>query len=89
MVKLNYDGLTNADPARVAKASFKLLNELQNHDQGTICAASAAVFLILCERFKVEPQDVFTATKNLLVADRVDGRHEFGAVKLFAQHEIK
>ncbi len=88
MPKLNYDGLNNAPPKEVAQAAFELLDRLQNHRQEVLCASLAAAFLVVCEHFQVEPQDVFVATRNLLMDEREGGRHEFGAVKLFVQHEI-
>jgi hypothetical protein len=87
-MKINYDGLNNADPSQVAKAVFEQLDRLQGHPQGVLCASAAITFLLLCEHFKVEPQDVFVAAKNLLMDDRQGGRHEFGAVRLFVQNEI-
>jgi hypothetical protein len=87
-MKINYDGLNNADPAQVAQAAFTQLDRLQGFKQEVLCASAAATFLLLCEHFKVEPQDVFVATKNLLMDDREGGRHEFEAVRLFVKHEI-
>jgi hypothetical protein len=50
-------------------------------------AASCVVFLALCETMRVNPQDAFTATKNLMVA--TDGqRPEFRTVADFLKHEV-
>ena len=77
-----------ADPSVVAKASFKVINQLQNFDPGIQATTAAAVFLVLCEHFKVPAQDIFTATKNLL-NDQGEKQQELRALHDYVKSEIK
>lgn len=88
MTRFNYDGLNNAPPEEVALASFRLLEVLQDYPAPTQAAATAAAFLLLCEQWKVPPQEVFVATKNLLTDDRHGKAPHFNALRLYLQHEI-
>lgn len=85
---LNHDRMNNADPALVARASFDTLQILQHYHREVQAEALAASFLLLCERLKVPPQDVFVATKNMLIANPDNRIDHFGALRLYLQHEI-
>lgn len=89
MSKINYDGLVNAQPQQVAHATMVLLHELQNHQPPVQAAALAATFVLLCEHYGVEPQDVMTATKNLLLAEGQGKRPEFGAARDYLRYEVR
>lgn len=92
MAKKNviYDKLVNAPRILTASLSLGLIDRVQGHylTPGVQVAALAATFLLVCERFNVEPQDAFTATKNLM--NDHDGRSiEFEAVRLYLQNEVR
>lgn len=90
-MRLNPDLLNNMPPEAVALASFEVIDALQRHHlyPANQVGALAATFLLVCSHLKLDPQDVFTATKNLLMADRYAGRQHFNAVKLYVENEIK
>lgn len=88
MARLNYDGLVNASPDRVGAACIHILTRLQDYPPHVQAAATAAVFLTLCEHYKVPAQDVMVATKNLMFGDQQGRRPEFGAVRDYLRHEV-
>jgi hypothetical protein len=86
---LNWDLLNNAPRKKVSGAAFQLLTKLQDNDPETQVAATCTLFLLLCERYRMEPSDVFRMAKNALAFDR-DKRSEehFGAVRSYLANEI-
>lgn len=84
---LNYDGLVNANVSEVSGAVFECLNVLQNKPPHIRTSASALLFLLLCERFRAEPQDVFVAAKNLLASNEAETDVRFLALKAYIAHE--
>lgn len=88
MARISYDGLNNAPAQEVADASFMVLSTIQTLPQHIQCAATAAVFLMLCEHFRVPAQDVFVATKNILMDEREGQSLSFNTCRLYIQHEI-
>jgi len=88
--KINLDALNNAPPKEVAEASFEIIDRLQHrHSTPHIQAAAVcAAFLVLCHRLRIEAQDVFTATGNMMADEREGGRAEFQALKLYVDNEI-
>ena len=88
--KVNLDAINNAPPKEVALASFEIINALQNHyDRPHVQAAAAcAVFLVLCQQVRIEPQTIFTAVSNILSDEREGGRDEFEALRMYVANEI-
>jgi hypothetical protein len=89
MAKLNYDGLVNAPAKEVAEAGFSVIDALQKFPPHTRASATAAVFLLLCEEFRAQPQDVFTATKNLLASKDAGQSDHIAALRLYVTHEAR
>lgn len=80
--------MVNAPSDRVAKAAMALIDRLQNYPAAIQSVAVAALFLTVCNVHGAEPQDVFTAAKNMM-ADTIHGeRPEFRALRLYAKHEL-
>lgn len=89
-VPFDHLAMVNAKPQRIANAAMSVLDRLQrgfkSHEQAL---ALAAVFLLLCEGLKVEPQDVMTTIKNLLVrSNDGHGSPEFWAMRAYIQMEM-
>ena len=88
MSKINRDKISNADPKQVSKAAFSVLDRLQNFPAWIQPMAAAAVMLLLCSGLRLEAQDLFTVTKNLM--NSKEGlRPEFEAVRDYIKHELK
>lgn len=84
---MNRDLMNNADPAAVATATMVVIDKLQHEQPHVQQMAAAALFVLLAERWGVEPHDVMVATKNLMIG--VDGkRAEFEAVALYLEAEL-
>ena len=85
---MNRDTMTNASPARVAKATMSLLDRLQRFQPGDQVLAAAAVFLTLAEHWGIPAQDAFTIIKNLMIANE-GKRHEFRALDAYIKNELR
>lgn len=86
-----YDKMVNAPRAETATASVLVIDALQNFIEGhpgVQIVAIAATFLLLCERAGVTPQEVFTATTNLM-NDHDRRSNEFRAVAAYIENEVK
>lgn len=90
MSKTRFDhlALANVSPKRVARATFRALDRIQEYEPHEQCAAAAALFIVVCETCKADPQDVMTATRNLLMDEREGRRQEFQALRMYAENEI-
>lgn len=84
---MNRDLMNNADPQAVATATMAVLDRLQHQQPHIQQMAAAALFVLLAERRGVEPQDVMTATKNLMIGSE-GKRAEFLAVALYLENEL-
>jgi hypothetical protein len=84
---LNYDGLMNAPKEEVSKAAFVLANKVTSFPPHMQAAASAVLFLLVCEAHRTKPQDVFTATKNLLASDVNGENPHFAALRMYLKYE--
>lgn len=89
MAKLRADLFANANLKQVTLGVTRILNELQNHPPHIQMAALTATFTMLSEHWRVEPQDCFTWTKNMMKhADGTGYRTEFKGVKAYIEGEL-
>ena len=86
-----YEKMVNAERSEVAKVAFLQIDRLQEFyaHPGLQVSGVAAVFILLCERFGVSPEDAFRAATNLM--DEHDGRlgTEFAAIRQFLKNEVR
>ena len=61
-----YDRLYNCNPKRVANASMAALNAIQDYPADEQLAAAGVLFLILTERFGVQPDNVLNCVDNMI-----------------------
>ena len=73
------DRLVNINRDDAAKASFKVVDNLQQLPKEHRVAGTCIAFLLMCEHLGVEPQDAFTISNNVM-HDRNNG---FGLAKQF------
>jgi hypothetical protein len=85
----DYGALANASSKRVARASFLVLDQLQQFAAHEQPLAAAAVFLLICEKHGVPVQEVFVAIKNLLNDERHGGQEQFRAIRAYIENELK
>lgn len=91
MSKRIHQQLTNADRVGTATATFHCIDALQgfHRDPGVQINAAVILFVLLCERFGIEPQDAFVTGKNLL--NNHDDRlgREFEAIRMYLKEEVR
>jgi hypothetical protein len=89
MGRKNLDALVNAPPQAVAEVSFRVIDAIQDDPRMHVQAAGvASAFLLLCERLKLNAQEVFTAANNVLHDERHGGSKHFSAVRDYIHYEI-
>lgn len=85
---MNLDHMVNAPSKAVATAAIQLVDRLQDHPPAVQSVACAVLFLAVCDRHGLNPQDVFTVAGNM-TADTIHGeRPEFRALRLYVEHEL-
>lgn len=83
----DHDAFSSAPVSQAARASMAVINAVQQLDPAVQVHGMAAAFLLLAERFKLEPQDLFAKTTNLM--NYAEGRRpEFTAVSEYLAGEI-
>ncbi|MET3601146.1 hypothetical protein [Martelella mangrovi] len=85
-----YEALINADRVKTATATFHCIDALQrfHEDRGVQTNAAAILFILLCERFQLNQQDVFTVAKNLLNTHDDRLGTEFEAIRMYLREEL-
>ena len=86
-----YDRVVNVRSIQAGKAAMAVIDGLQNHleaDKGAQAVGLCAAFRLFCERFGLEPQDVFTATGNIMARAEGDVRKDFQAVRDYLKNEV-
>lgn len=87
-----YDRLINASRQDAASASVLILHSLQDyieHANSAQVLATAAVFLLLCEKYGVAAQDAFRAATNLMNEHDGTLSREFSAVRAYLNNEVR
>lgn len=86
-MKLNLDKMNNVAPQAVTTAVMGVLDALQNHPAEAQGPAAALVFLEVCRRFGITPQDVMTVARNIL-AHAEETSPELQAVSFYVKEEM-
>lgn len=86
-MKFNRDQLNNASADRVSRAGIEILDRMQNHPAHIQPLALCAAFLTLADHYRVPPQDLFTATRNMMAEE--ENIAEFKALRDYIRYEIK
>lgn len=63
---VNRDALMSAPKKTVADLCVLIFDRIQSRDKEHQLLALAAAFTLLCSACKIEPQDVYAASKNLM-----------------------
>ena len=83
-----YDSMINAPRTKVALGSFHLLNTAQDFPPEIMVTSATCMALLLCEHYKVEPQDAFTVANNLMNDSDDRGMTDFQAIRLYMKEEL-
>jgi hypothetical protein len=84
----SYDGFANASPAEVSQAAVAVINVVQESQAHVQAHAVAIAFLIMCDRYRIEPQTVFTIVKNLMASAEAGHSKEYRALIDYVTHEL-
>lgn len=84
----DYGAMVNSSSKRVARASFLVIDSLQQFQPHEQPLAAAAVFLLICEKRGAAAQDVLGAIKNLLNDERHGGLEQFRALRTYIDNEL-
>lgn len=86
---INYDGLVNAPLKQVARGTYALVDTIQDFPPHLQVAAAAVLCLKVCEVHRANPNDVFTAVKNMLNRADETGQAELRALDLYVRGELR
>jgi hypothetical protein len=86
-MKFDRDLLANANVRQTANSTMAIIDRIQSLAPPQQAAGLAAAFILLCERYSLEPQDIFTLTSNIM--NHAEGRRpEFLAVRDYMENEL-
>ena len=88
MARFNRDLFNNANLHQVCLGSMAIIDRIQSEPPHVQMASMAATFLMLCDHWKVKPQEAFTAVTNMM--NHAEGRRvEFDAVASYIAEELR
>jgi hypothetical protein len=84
---INRDRLNSMPLVTAGEATMGALDGIQRFPREAQVLASAALFVLMCERFGLDVQDMMSATSNLM--NHASGRRpEFAAVAAYMAGEL-
>lgn len=84
------DQLNMITSEKAQQVAFQVVNSLQSEKPGHQVAAVAITFLLMCERYSVDPRDILDKTKRITYDALSEGRGEYiRAIKHYVQEELK
>jgi hypothetical protein len=86
-----YDRIVNVRATAAGQAALTVIDGLQTYiegDKGAQAVGLCAAFRLFCERFGLDPQDVFTATGNVMAHAEGPLRKDFQAVRDYLKNEV-
>ncbi len=88
MTRIVHDRMVNAAPLPVSRAVMAVANGLQDYTPEQQVMGAAAFFLMISEAYSASPQEVFTAVKNMIRADKYEALPQFNAAKQYIEKEL-
>lgn len=84
------DQLNNISRPETANHTFRLLTVQQNVPAHIQLAGAAAMLHLLCEHYKIAPQDVWTVVTKLLARRELteDANKHFDTVRDYIRYEL-
>lgn len=73
----------------IKKIAMQLINVLQDYKRGDIVVAAAVIWLMICERFEVEPNDMLAKAariRDVTYDSKFD--HQFLALQEYFKNEL-
>ena len=88
MSRLDNDKLINADLVHTARASFSVIDALQDYPKEIQVLAAASVFKLLTEAHGLSPQDPMTMVGNIIERGEKQGKTQFKAIAAYLKEEL-
>ncbi|WGD31685.1 hypothetical protein AncyloWKF20_07655 [Ancylobacter sp. WKF20] len=88
MGRVDPDRINNADAAVVQHLVMDLVDRLQTHEPGAQVHTATALFILVAEWAGVPPQELFTATKNLMSSTEGNRTPAFAAIAAYLANEV-
>ena len=84
------DQINNTTVTKGQLVAFKTIETLQGFNTGDQLVVTAMMFLMLCERFKIQPRDLLDKASHVLYDSLSIGRGEHTrAIKTYMNMELK
>lgn len=85
---LNRDQMNGADPTEVGKVAIGIADIVQRHRAPEAILGSAYFFLLLSEKFNIEPQDAFVVLKNILAHREGQQNPALIAASMYVENDL-
>lgn len=84
------DYLNDQSPETTQQAAFTLLDQIQGiQPKGLQVSAVAFLFILMCERFRIDPREVLDKTHKVLRDSLSQGRGEYvRAIRNYVEKEL-
>lgn len=79
----------SSNSTKIKNITYQILTLLQNHPRGDFVVSMGVLWLMLCERFDVNPVDILTIAermRNETFENKYDS--QFRALQEYLKHEI-
>ena len=86
--RFDRDLLNNLATKKAATATLKALDAIQRLTPEEQVAGLAAAFLLVCEGYKVPPQDAYRITTHMMNHHNERGLSEFDAVRSYLEADV-
>ena len=80
--------MNSTSPKAAAQVAMTLLDTLQNKDPGTQTAGAAVIFLTLCRRYNIRPQEAITCADNIMKQARRYDDATFKGIADYYKNEL-
>jgi hypothetical protein len=80
--------MNNANPEAVAECAMAVIDAVQTRREAVRPLGVAAALLLVAERLGVEPQDIATVARNLMLSPSGQRIPEFRAVAEYVRNEV-
>jgi hypothetical protein len=86
---LNMDRVNSVNTDAIGSAVFQMLDRLQHIPNEEQTVAAAVVVLLMCERYKANPEEIFRAARNLVAHAEGERDERLTAMRWFLKYEHK
>lgn len=85
--RIDFDRLNNAAVSQVAQTAVQVLDRIQDGHPEVQLLGMGAAFIAFCRKMRMDPQEVFRATGNMMATKHKD-HADFRTLGLYVEHEL-